>query len=102
MSRKIKNYMALKRLKMIRSLWFFVFGLVFLSGAVVVSRVEAAAGINSQINFQGKVVNSDGTNVANVAYDFVFKIYTVDSGGSPVWTESRTGGDQVTVTDGIF
>lgn len=62
----------------------------------------AATGINRQINFQGKVVNSDGTNVANGNYDFEFKLYTVGSGGSPIWTETRTGGNQVTVTDGIF
>jgi len=62
----------------------------------------AATGINKQINFQGKVVNSNGTNVANGNYDFVFSIYTVASGGTAIWTESHTGGNQVTVTDGIF
>jgi hypothetical protein len=62
----------------------------------------AATGINKQISFQGKVVNADGTNVADGDYDFVFKIYTVSSGGAAVWTETRTGGSQVTVTDGIF
>lgn len=64
--------------------------------------IFAATGINEQIHFQGKVVNSDGTNVANGDYDFVFKIYTVDSGGVAVWTETRETADQVTVTDGIF
>lgn len=66
------------------------------------SSAVAATGINQQINFQGKVVNTDGTNVADGDYDFVFAIYTVDSGGSAIWTENRTGGNQVTVTDGIF
>jgi len=63
----------------------------------------AATGINKQINFQGKVVNkSDSTNIANGNYDFEFKIYTVASGGTAIWTETRTSANQVTVTDGIF
>lgn len=61
-----------------------------------------AAGINRQINFQGKVVNTNGTNVANGNYTFDFNIYTVSSGGSPIWTETYSGGNQVSVTDGIF
>ncbi len=66
------------------------------------SQVSAATGINKQINFQGKVVNADGTNVANGNYDFVFKLYSVDTAGTAIWTETRTGGNQVTVTDGVF
>ncbi len=63
----------------------------------------AAAGINKTINFQGKVVNkSTGTNVTNGAYDFSFRLYGASSGGSPLWTENWTSGDQITVTDGIF
>ncbi len=58
----------------------------------------AATGINKQINFQGKVVNSNGTNVTNGSYTFLFKIYTVSSAGAAVWTESKS----LTVTDGIF
>ncbi|HVQ43378.1 MAG TPA: hypothetical protein VMT30_00205 [Candidatus Saccharimonadia bacterium] len=58
----------------------------------------AATGINKQVNFQGKVVNSNGTNVTDGSYGFVFKLYSVSSGGSAIWTESKT----LTVTDGIF
>lgn len=70
---------------------------------VFTSSAYAATGINKQINFQGKVVNTNGTNVANGDYDFVFKIYTVSSGGVAVWTETwNSGTSQVTVTDGVF
>ncbi len=58
----------------------------------------AATGINHTINFQGKVVNSNGTNVTDGSYTFVFKLYSVSSGGSAVWTESKS----LTVTDGVF
>ncbi len=58
----------------------------------------AATGINKQINFQGKVVNANGTNVTNGNYSFTFQLYTVASGGTNIWTETKT----ITVTDGIF
>lgn len=64
--------------------------------------ILAATGINKQINFQGKVTNTNGTNVTDGNYDFEFKIYTVSSGGTATWTETRTGGNQVAVTNGIF
>lgn len=60
---------------------------------------HADAAINSQINFQGKLTNTDGTNVTNGTYSIVFSIYTVSSGGTAVWTETQPS---VTVTDGIF
>jgi hypothetical protein len=60
--------------------------------------VIAAVGINKTINFQGKVVNTNGTNVANGSYTFVFKLYSVASGGTANWTESKS----LTVTDGVF
>ncbi len=65
--------------------------------------VKAAEGIRETINFQGKVVNSNGTNVTNGSYDFVFSIYNVASAGSATWTETwNVGTSQVTVTDGVF
>lgn len=81
--------------------------ILFMSTFSVASFAEAAAGINRQVNFQGKVVNTDGTNVANGSYTFLFCLYTT---GSPVtactsgadndavWRESKS----VTVTDGFF
>ena len=60
--------------------------------------VIAATGINHEINFQGKIVNTDGTNVTNGTYAFTFKLYSVSSGGAAVWTETKS----LTVTDGIF
>lgn len=80
-----------------------VFGSVLMLFSVVFfNPIFAATGINENIHFQGKVVNTDGTNVANGDYDFVFKLYTVDSAGTAIWTENRTSANQVTVTDGVF
>ncbi len=68
----------------------------FLSFYVQTHHTQAA--INPFINFQGKLTNPDGTNLTNGSYSIVFSLYTVASGGSNVWTETKS----VTVTDGIF
>ena len=60
--------------------------------------IYAATGINHQINFQGKLVNIDGTNVTDGSYSVVFSIYNVASAGTNIWTETQT----VTVGNGIF
>lgn len=69
--------------------------------------VQAATGINKKINFQGKVTNTDGTNVTNGSYTFLFCIYTTSSpatacttgaNNDAVWRESKS----LTVTDGVF
>lgn len=57
---------------------------------------------NYQINYQGKLTDSAGDAVADGDYDIVFKLYTVASGGTAIWTESHTGANDVTVTDGLF
>jgi hypothetical protein len=65
--------------------------------------VQAAAGINPTINFQGKVANTNGTNVTNGNYDFVFRLYKASSGGVAQWTETwNSGTSQVAVSDGVF
>jgi hypothetical protein len=81
--------------------WFLVSFLVAsvgLSSFFVFQNAFAATGINQQISFQGKVVNSNGTNVTNGSYTFVFRLYDVDTAGTHIWTESKS----LTVTDGIF
>jgi parallel beta-helix repeat protein len=67
-------------------------------GYLHLAHVEAAAGINRQISFQGKLVNPDGTNVTDGSYSIVFSIYTVASAGTNIWTETQS----VTLSNGIF
>lgn len=75
---------------------------LFIIGIITVTLFATSVGhaaINNQINFQGKLTNPDGTNVANGNYSIVFSMYTVASGGSAVWTETQ---GSVAVNDGIF
>lgn len=77
------------------ALLFFGLGLFSFSRS---NTASAAVGINHQINFQGKLVNLNGTNVTDGSYSVVFSIYNVSTAGTALWTETQT----VTVTQGIF
>jgi hypothetical protein len=70
-------------------------------------KTQAAAGIYKTVNFQGKVVNTNGTNVADASYTFRFRIYTSTaptdatnacSANSCLWEESKS----ITTVNGIF
>jgi hypothetical protein len=83
-----------------------------LAGAFVLLGQKPALAANpATINFQGKVVNSDGTNVTNGSYSFVFRLYqnvTIGtynpntltcSADTNCWWEET---DTLTVTNGVF
>ena len=69
-----------------------------LSLSVFVLSANAATGINKEINFQGKLVDNNGLNVADNTYSVVFSLYSVSSGGTAIWTET----DSVTTKAGVF
>ncbi len=65
----------------------FLFILIFF--IIFPGSVRSASGINKIVNFQGKVVNGDGTNVSDGTYDFVIKLYDgASSGANNLYTES--------------
>jgi Kelch motif len=74
------------------------------------AKVQAAAGINSQISFEGKIVKADGTNInsGTGTYNMEFKIYqdgnNLGSGSTLKWTEDWLvgGSGGVSITDGTF
>ncbi len=90
----------------------FIFGLVLICvaivGGMVTTRVASAAtGINPELSFEGKVVNSSGINIADGTYNMEFKIYaggTATGGGTLDWTEDWlvSAGKGVTFTSGTF
>lgn len=76
--------------------------------AVVVSfwfpqSAHAAQTVPYKINFQGRLANISGA-VLSGTYDMQLKLYTVVSGGTFIWGETRTAanGNAVTVTNGLF
>lgn len=87
-------------------------GLFFVHG---LRHAEAAAGINQQINFQGRLLNSQGATVPDGYYNIEFKIYqdgdgqsVGDTTGSPAgslkWTEDYLNDNSqgVMVKNGYF
>lgn len=76
------------------------------------SPANAATGINQQINYQARLLDSTGATVPDGTYNIEFKIYQdgdgcVTSGTSPCsgtlkWTETRTGSNKVTVRNGYL
>ncbi len=62
----------------------------------------AEAATSDTLNFQGRLLTNGGSLVDDGDYDIEFNLYSVDTGGSTLWTESRTGGNQVTIRNGYF
>lgn len=58
----------------------------------------AGAQIPKTINYQGVLTDNGGTVVTDGSYELTLNLYTVASGGSPVWSCTET----VTVVKGIF
>lgn len=52
-------------------------------------------------NYQGKLTDSTGAGI-NDTVDVEFRLYGVESGGSPLWVEPHSGGQGVRVRNGLF
>lgn len=59
---------------------------------------ESEAAISRMINFAGKVTNTDGSEVTDGNYNFVYSLYNVSSGGSPLWTETLNAANVFSAT----
>src|SRR4051794_27652869 len=90
-------------------------GIIFICSPLRPLPATAAAGINQQINFQGRLLNSQGATVPDGFYNIQFKIYQDGDGqsvgnttgspsGSLKWTENHlnTNSQGVTVKNGYF
>jgi hypothetical protein len=53
----------------------------------------------TSVPYQGRLTGTDGLPVADGAYDFSVALYGTESGGVPLWTETKSG---VAVRDGYF
>ena len=93
---------VLHRASALLCLVLFLSGLFFLK----VPSTQAALGINRQLSYQGKLLDSTGTAVADGTYNIKFSLYSVLTGGSPIWTAaglvSSPTALSVTVTGGLF
>lgn len=60
------------------------------------------AAVPTSINFQGFATDAGTAQPLDGSFDITFNLYNVDSGGSPLWTETWNGANQVTIDDGVF
>jgi len=63
----------------------------------ILSSSTAQAAQSTTITFQGRLLSSTGTTVPDGSYNMQFNLYTVASGGSTQWTDTRL----VSATQGI-
>jgi hypothetical protein len=80
-----------------------------LVGIFLITRTAlAATGINEQINFQGRLLDSTGAVVADGSYNMKLRIYQDGDGAlgggdeTLKWTETRESGNKVLVKNGYF
>jgi hypothetical protein len=67
----------------------------------LVSVLALSAQMNGQaaLSLQGTLQKSTGLTVEDGEYKLTFKLYTTESGGTPVWTETQ---DEVEVVGGVY
>jgi hypothetical protein len=90
-----------------KKLFAFIVLSALTSALMFSGRSYATTGVNSEMSFEGKIVNSSGVNITNGTYNMEFKIYaggTATGGGTLDWTEdylvSKT--QAVTFSGGTF
>ncbi len=80
-----------------------IFVTLIILGFMCGGLASAAPGINTQINYQGKMTTSAGVQVTNGNWNFRFRIYDASSGGTLLWTERWTSTTtQATTVNGVF
>ncbi|NBD74174.1 hypothetical protein GVX82_04005, partial [Patescibacteria group bacterium] len=72
--------------------------------AGVCSGASTVFAFNEEINYQGKLLDSSGSAVADGTYHMRFRLYDAASGGTELWEGDRSllPGNRVPVTSGLF
>ncbi|MCC6475845.1 hypothetical protein IT157_02210, partial [bacterium] len=60
--------------------------------------VSAASWANS-VSYQGVLTTSDGDSLLSGSFDFIFSIFSTESGGAPRWSETH---NDVEVANGVY
>ncbi len=72
------------------------------AASTAIERSPASPNVSpSTISYQGTLSTASGDPV-NGSVGMTFRLYNVSSGGSALWTETRTGGNAVPVSNGLF
>ncbi|MBN2225821.1 MAG: hypothetical protein JW763_00505 [candidate division Zixibacteria bacterium] len=71
----------------------------FIVIAIMLAGTIAVAEVPKTFTYQGRLTDGSGTPVTNGNYSIVFRMYTVETGGSAFWASDRM---TVSVVDGLF
>jgi hypothetical protein len=67
----------------------FVFSLFLLTSALYLLPSPSASAAPTTMNFQGRLSDATGNIMPDGLYNMQFRLFTVSSGGSATWTETR-------------
>ena len=71
-------------------------------GILTAAPGEAVGGASTgTMAYQGRLADPDGTPLTG-SYSMIFRLYSLASGGAPLWEETWTGPNSVAVSDGLF
>ena len=101
-SQKTHKGYSMNRSRFVISLAVFIGAIGVLVSLFPAHSAHAVQSVPYQMNFQGRLNDSTGAPMPNGTYNMRFRIYSVLSGGSSVWSEQRSvySGTGVTVTTG--
>lgn len=74
----------------------------YLASLAAALMTATAFAIPTMIGYQGILRTPAGAPVPDGPNDMTFSLYTTDTGGTPVWTESYSGSGGVQTINGIF
>ncbi|GIW68371.1 MAG: hypothetical protein KatS3mg099_319 [Candidatus Parcubacteria bacterium] len=81
----------------------FILIVALIVGGVFAAASKGFAAFRPEINYQGKLTDSNNLAVADGNYYMTFRLYTTATGGTPIWTEAHVGTTTpVAVTNGLF
>ena len=65
------------------------------------SQVASTSSSTGTIAYQGRLADTAGSPLTGT-YNMIFRLYSVSSGGTPLWEEQWTGSNGAAVSDGLF
>ncbi|MGC9314333.1 MAG: hypothetical protein ACP5G4_01760, partial [bacterium] len=72
-----------------------------ISFILIICLVSIAMAVPRTMNYQGKLADPSGVAI-NADLDMTFRIYSTETGGSALWTETHSGAFQIEVVKGLF
>lgn len=63
---------------------------------------QTVSAVPTTMNFQGRLADTSGNIMPDGLYNMQFRLFTVSTGGTATWTETRETTNRVQVTNGLF